>query len=108
MAKRSKQQRVSSGKGWSLNADQPVPMQQTVLAAQDHRLSVTAVRGKHGRMTTRIAPLALTDKARKQLAKQLKQLCGGGGSDADDEIVLQGEHVEVVRRWLSEAGWGLK
>jgi translation initiation factor 1 len=50
----------------------------------------------------------LDDQALKGLAKNLKQLCGTGGSVKDGMIVIQGDHRDAVKRFLEESGFRAK
>ena len=50
----------------------------------------------------------LDDQALKALAKNLKQLCGTGGSVKDGMIVIQGDHRDTVKRFLEGNGFRVK
>ena len=57
----------------------------------------TVVRGYNGRL----ADL-------EQLGKQLKSLCGSGGTVKDFEIIVQGDHRDKILTWLSSNGYRAK
>lgn len=43
-----------------------------------------------------------------KLATQLKKRCGAGGTSKDDEIEIQGDHVEAVVAELTKLGYRVK
>lgn len=42
------------------------------------------------------------------LGKKLKTHCGTGGSVKDGEIIIQGDHREKIRQWLTKEGYKVK
>ncbi|GAA4446999.1 translation initiation factor [Ravibacter arvi] len=57
----------------------------------------TVVRGYAGRLSDL-----------EQLGKQLKALCGSGGTVKDFEIIVQGDHRDKVLSWLISKGYKAK
>ncbi len=41
----------------------------------------------------------------EELGRQLKALCGTGGSVKDGEIIIQGDHRQKVGQWLLKKGY---
>ncbi len=64
--------------------------------------------GRKGKGVTTISGLALEDKALRQLAKELKQLCGTGGTVKDFVIEIQGDHRDKLRDALAGRGYNVK
>ena len=57
-------------------------------------------KGRKGKTVTTVFGFDLDDQALKALAKNLKQLCGTGGSVKDGMIVIQGDHRDRIKRFL--------
>ena len=66
--------------------------------------------GRKGKGVTVIKGLPLDDAALTALAKQLKALCGSGGTVKDGVIEIQGDHLDKVLAWLKARpeGWTVK
>ncbi|MFG6440577.1 translation initiation factor Sui1 [Roseateles sp. LKC17W] len=56
--------------------------------------------GRKGKGVTAVLGLPLDDASLTGLAKQLKALCGSGGTAKDGVIEIQGDHLEKVVAWL--------
>lgn len=65
-------------------------------------------KGRGGKAVTRISGLPLVGKELKSLAKELKQLCGTGGSVTDDGLIIQGDQREKLKPALETKGYKVK
>ena len=88
------------------------PLTQCVCAAQaaarplgDGRVRVQReTQGRGGKAVTVVRGLALNAEALVAMGKQLKAVCGSGGTVKDGQIELQGDHVERVLEYLKKKG----
>ncbi len=64
--------------------------------------------GRGGKVVTMISGIDLPPDQLKQLAKQLKQHCGSGGSINDDIIEIQGDHRAALKPELERRGYIVK
>jgi translation initiation factor 1 len=60
--------------------------------------------GRGGKAVTVVRGLALDAGALNALAKQLKALCGSGGTAKDGVVEIQGDHCERVIEALKKQG----
>ena len=58
-----------------------------------------------GKTVTLIENFIGTAADAETLGKQLKTLCGTGGSAKDGEILVQGDHREKILQWLLKNGY---
>ena len=65
-------------------------------------------KGRKGKGVTLISGLPLDAKPLQQLAKQLKQRCGAGGTVKDGVIEIQGEHRDLLVQTLQALGYKAK
>ncbi|MBS4096286.1 MAG: translation initiation factor Sui1 [Sulfuricella sp.] len=65
-------------------------------------------KGRKGKGVTLVKGLALDEPALAQLGKQLKALCGSGGTVKDGVIEIQGDHCERVIEYLKKHEWVVK
>jgi translation initiation factor 1 len=65
-------------------------------------------KGRKGKGVTTISGLPLSESALKALAKQLKQLCGTGGSIKDGIVEIQGDHRQTLKAELEKQGMTVK
>lgn len=101
--------KIYSGDGWSFNpgAQGETTVQQS-LAPQDQRVRLRLDRRKGNKTVTLIENIILSKEDQKNYLKELKQLCGGGGSSSNEHLEIQGDHVDKIRAWLSGRGFYLK
>ena len=64
--------------------------------------------GRKGKGVTTVSGIELDAKALATLAKELKQLCGTGGSVKNHVIEIQGDHREKLRDTLEKKGFTVK
>ena len=76
------------------------------LPVQDQLLKVR-LDAKHrgGKMVTLVEGFSGTEADLEQLGKQLKSYCGTGGSVKNNEIIIQGDHLEKVLLYLNKRGY---
>jgi translation initiation factor 1 len=60
--------------------------------------------GRAGKTVTVVRGLQLDASALAVTGKQLRTACGAGGTTKDGVIEMQGDHVERVVAWLTQAG----
>ncbi|MCC7431756.1 stress response translation initiation inhibitor YciH [bacterium] len=60
---------------------------------------------KGGKTVTEIVGFQNGKEYLENLAKELKQLCGSGGTVKDNVIEIQGDHREKVLKKLTELGY---
>ena len=65
-------------------------------------------KGRKGKGVTLISGLLLDNEELKNLAKSLKQKCGGGGSLKNGVIEIQGDHRIVLEEELVKIGYKVK
>ena len=101
--------RVCPGCGWPLDncrcskrgADDPVPVR--VVA----KLRVEKA-GRGGKAVTVVYDLPRNAAFLKDLARELKQACGAGGTVQDDAVEIQGDLRDRIRDLLVKKGFGVK
>ncbi|WP_018623073.1 translation initiation factor [Spirosoma luteum] len=83
------------------------PEAQTLLPAQQN-LKIWVLKLGGNKVVTAIREFVGTNADLTELAKQLKTVCGAGGSGKDGEILIQGDHRDKVLTWLVGKGYKAK
>ena len=65
-------------------------------------------KGRGGKTVTTITDLNLNDTQMKELASEIKRLCGTGGSVKNGVIEIQGDNADKVVQALDERGYKAK
>lgn len=65
-------------------------------------------KGRGGKSVTLVEGLPLQALALAQVGRQLKAVCGSGGTLKDGVIEVQGDHCEKVVQWLRQQGHAAK
>ncbi|HUH59865.1 MAG TPA: stress response translation initiation inhibitor YciH [Candidimonas sp.] len=65
-------------------------------------------KGRRGKGVTVIKGVPLASPLLEQFGKQLKMLCGSGGTTKDGVIEIQGDHRELAASQVAERGWKLR
>lgn len=65
-------------------------------------------KGRGGKAVTLVNDLPLDGGELKSLAKDLKKLCGTGGTVKDQTIEIQGEQREKLKPFLEKKGFKVK
>ncbi len=65
-------------------------------------------KGHGGKTVTIIGNISIDNSKLKDMAKQLKNRCGTGGTIKDNEIIIQGDHREVILQELTKQGYRAK
>ncbi|MBW3519682.1 translation initiation factor [Flavobacterium sp. NKUCC04_CG] len=83
--------------------------EKTPLKANEQRLEAHLdKKNRGGKVATLIKGFQGSDEDLKSLAKQLKTLCGVGGSAKDGEIIIQGNFRDKIMEFLSKQGYKIK
>ncbi|MBN2041105.1 MAG: translation initiation factor Sui1 [Spirochaetes bacterium] len=65
-------------------------------------------KGRKGAGVSIIIGLSLNENELKDLARQLKQKCGTGGTVKSGNIEIQGNHRELLKQELTKLGYTVK
>lgn len=65
-------------------------------------------KGRKGKGVTVVTGVPLSGPELSALAKELKRLCGSGGTVRDGVIEVQGDHRDRLVEALAERGWDVR
>ncbi len=65
-------------------------------------------KGRKGKTVTLVSGVPLGEDALRELASDLKRLCGSGGAVKDGVIVIQGDHRDTLVGELKQRGFTVK
>jgi translation initiation factor 1 len=66
------------------------------------------IAGRRGKPVTTIAGVPLAEADLRELASELKRICGSGGSVKDGVIEIQGDHRDAIVPLLEARGFRVK
>lgn len=111
MARDKKQKKIiptNGGMVFSTNPDFEFQEEQEIetLPNEEQRLKVSLDRKRRkGKTVVLIENFEGKKEDLEDLAKQLKNHCGVGGSAKDGEIIIQGEMLDKIKSFLKEKGF---
>ena len=80
----------------------------TTLPAEHQKLIVTLDKKQRaGKIVTLVTGFEGKEEDILNLSKQLKSVCGSGGSVKDDTIIVQGDNRQKIFQWLQKNGYKL-
>lgn len=94
----------STDPNFSLEPENREP--ETLSPAQQKLRIVLETRHRAGKAVTVIEDFIGNQEQLEQLGRQLKNLCGTGGSVKDGLILIQGDHRDKILQWLLKNGYG--
>ena len=74
---------------------------------QDLRVMLDS-RNRKGKQVTLVTGFIGVDSDLQTLARELKMLCGSGGSAKDGEIIIQGDFREKILKYLTDKRFKVK
>lgn len=69
---------------------------------------ITDKKGRNGKIATIIEGFTIDRDEVENIARQLKQKLGVGGSVRDREILIQGDHKETIKKFLNSLHFNTK
>lgn len=94
----------STNQDFDYQTDEPVEVD--TLAPEEQKLKVSIDRKQRkGKVVTLVTGFVGTADDLDDLARSLKTACGTGGSAKEGEIIIQGEQLEKVKKFLIDRGY---
>jgi translation initiation factor 1 len=101
--------KITRGEGWELiPADRPDPDKKRpgwTAAPSEQTIRVREEKRAQGKVVTVASGFRMSEVDLKKLAKDLKALCGAGGTAEGDAVEVQGRHVDKVAERLRRDGF---
>jgi len=79
----------------------PAPSQQILKVHIDRKM-------RAGKSVTLITEFIGNIKDAEDLCKSIKNYCGCGGSVKDNIIIIQGDHLDKIKLYLTQKGYNIK
>jgi translation initiation factor 1 len=86
---------------------EPEPVTETLPAAEQPLRVWLETKHRGGKAVSIIAGFRGADEDLQALGKQVKTVCGTGGSAKDGEIIIQGDNRDKILQWLLKNGYKL-
>ncbi|MBU2527044.1 MAG: translation initiation factor [Bacteroidetes bacterium] len=97
---------------YSTNQDFVPPTEETPIETPENAMQKLEAhfssKGRGGKTVTVIKGFVGTDEDLKNLAKQLKNHCGVGGSVKEGDVIIQGNQREKIMLFLTDQGFRVK
>ncbi len=95
----------STNENFEFNSDEE---KETLEASNQHLIAKLEKKGRGGKTVSIIEGFVGTQKDLKNLAKDLKNKCGTGGSVKNGTIIIQGNVRDKIMNYLKEKGYQVK
>lgn len=84
------------------------PASVAVIPPEKQQLRIGLEKRKKGKLVTVIRDLAPQPEVVAELLTKLKTVCGAGGTQKDDLLEIQGDHLDHVQASLKGMGYRIK
>lgn len=85
-----------------------LPFVETLPAEKQKLKVLTDTKHRAGKIVTLVQGFVGVESDLEHLSKTLKNFCGVGGSSKDGEIIIQGNHLDKVKKKLIELKYQVK
>ena len=92
----------------NLEPDSDVCEQDINIAMIQQKIRLHLDRKKGGKINTVIRGLILKNDDLKSFAREIKKKCASGGSHKNNDIIIQGDKREIIKKFLIEKGYNVK